>query len=420
MDGKIAYDLMLKIKGERVAGTENHRRTIKIIKQFLKDIKLDFKTLEFPLYISEIDKGYIFYGAKKIEGTPYGLTVPFSVEGELDYVESFEQINSVDKNLKEKIIIMAQRPGLSEFPSLKEKRIKGIITCSRTDELTSSLHLSDWMIKKDCIIPLIDIPYTDMLKLLDFKGKKVKIQGKGKTYKTKSENIIVQIKGRKNCNEKIVVMGHTDTVPGSPGASDNSGGTGIMAELIYHFYKNRVKRDIIFIFFSGEEWGLWGSRFYVARNEKSLKDIIVGINFDVAGDPFGTNHCIVTANDYLTSIVKFISRINDNPINVKKDIYSSDNMPFSLKGVPTINLFRAGGLPSRFVHTRKDSIEYINENGLVPLINFGKNFIQMVGDASLNPIERDIDDQIKKKIEEYFKGRGLSIEDVVENLKKIK
>jgi len=105
---------------------------------------------------------------------------------------------------------------------------------------------------------------------------------------------------------------------------------------------------------------------------------------------------------------------------VLKDIYSSDNMPFSLKGVPTINLLRAGGVPSRFVHTDKDSVDYITEKGVSPIIDFGKFFVETVGNSPINPIQRNIDEGIKKKIEEYFTGRGTDLKDVVDSLKKVK
>ncbi|MEJ5308024.1 MAG: M28 family peptidase [candidate division WOR-3 bacterium] len=420
MTGKIAYDLMLKLKGERVSGTENHKKANNILKQFLKDLKVKYETIDFPLYISDIGKGSVTLGSQRYEGVPYGLTVPYSVEGILEYAESFEQIQNIDQNFENKILIMKDRPNMSKFPVLKEKKIKGIITASRSDDLISSLHLSSWMIEKNCIIPMIDIKYSDVLKLMENVGKRVKIEGKGKTYKTRSENIIAKIDGTKKTEEKIIVMGHTDTVPRSPGGSDNSGGIGIMAELLAYFSKNRTKREIIFSFFSGEELGLWGSRFFVARNEKDLKNYILGINFDVAGDPFGTTQCIVTANDYLVNVINFVSKLTGSSINVSKDIYSSDNMPFSLKGVPTINLLRAGGVPSRFIHTDKDSVDHISEKGVLPLINFGKFFIETVGNSSINPIEKNIDEGIKKKIEGYFTGRGTEIKDVVDSLKKIK
>lgn len=420
MTGKIAYDLMLKLKGERIAGTDNHKKANRVIIQFLKDLKVEYETMEFPLHISEIGKGNIFLGSKKYEGVPYGLTVPFSVDGILEYAESFDQIENVDKNFENKILIMKNRPNISKFPILKKKKIKGIITASRSDDLISSLHLSSWMIEKKCIIPMIDIKYSDVLKLIENVGKRVKIQGKGKTFKTRSENIIARIKGKSKSKERIVLMGHTDTVPRSPGGSDNSGGIGIMAEMITYFSKNPTKRDLIFSFFSGEEWGLWGSRFFVARRERELKDCILGINFDVAGDPFGTTQCIVTASDYLVNVISFASKFSGTSLNVSKDIYSSDNMPFSLKGVPTVNFLRVGGVPSRFIHTDKDSVDYITEKGLSPLISFGKFFVETVGNSSINPIDRNIDEGIKKKIEGYFTGRGIELKDVVDSLKKVK
>jgi len=55
---------------------------------------------------------------------PYGLTVPFAVDGILEYAESFDQIQNVDKNFENKILIMRDRPNMSKFQILKEKKIK--------------------------------------------------------------------------------------------------------------------------------------------------------------------------------------------------------------------------------------------------------------------------------------------------------
>ena len=199
-------------------------------------------------------------------------------------------------------------------------------------------------------------------------------------------------------------MGHIDSVPFSPGAGDNSAGIGIMCELIEYFAKHPVKRNIRFMFFSAEEWGLLGSKAYVAKNK--TENIITGLNIDVAGDKLGLDRCIVTGNDKLLDLMNILNKYHGLGFNCAKDIYSSDNMPFSDKGIPTVNMFRAGGKPSAFVHTQDDSIEYASHEGLSEIVRFAEAFIEFAGNAEQNIIEKTVDDGIREKIENYFKRAG--------------
>lgn len=416
MSGKIAYNMMLKVKGVRIAGTDKEKSCVRVIERFLNDIGVLHERMNFPIDISDVGRGFITSGKMKIEGTPYGLSVPFKEEGRLICVESPEDFKNIDIDFTSSIVMIKERPGHKLFPEIKKKKIKAIITCSRTDDRTSSLHLSSWMFRDNCIIPMIDIKYSDAVKLLEMKGKRVRIEGRGTTKKSTATSVTAMIKGSADTKETIYVMGHIDSVPFSPGASDNSGGLGIMSELISHFKKNPVKRNLVFCFFSGEEWGLWGSRYFVSANKERMNDANVGINIDVAGDIIGNNYCIVTGNDDICATARSIARFEGINMKISKDIYSSDNMPFSFHGVPTLNLFRAGGLPSAYVHTSDDRMEHVSSDGLSGIIDFSIKLISFVGNGSVNPLERKVDEATKKKIDDYFINRGISLDEITENL----
>jgi len=416
MSGKIAYTMMLKIKGVRIAGTDGEKKCIKSIEQFLRDIKVEYEKMNFPVDISEVGKGFVTSGKLRFEGTPYGLSVPFNVSGKLISIESSEDFKNINMDFSNAVVMIKDRPSHKVFAEIKKKNVKCMISYSRTDERVSSLHLSSWMLRDKCIIPMIDITYSDAVKLLDNKDKTVKVTGSGSTKKVTATSVIAKLKGYMKTEETIYVMGHIDSVPFSPGASDNSGGFGIMTELISHFRKNPIKRNLVFCFFSGEEWGLWGSRYFVSKNRKKMLNANFGLNIDVAGDILGNNYCIVTGNDEICAIAKSIARYNGINIKVSKDIYSSDNMPFSYSGVPTVNVFRAGGLPSEYVHTSDDRMEYISSEGISPLIDFSIKLLEFAGNGSISPIERKIDDSTKKKIEDYFINRGIQLDEIIENL----
>lgn len=413
---RTAIKIMNSIKGIRIAGTkEADRAAVKIKKQFSnKHVKVC--TESFSLMTSQTQLSAIKVGKLTVKGIPYGLTVPFSIQGKLLYTESIAELMNISSNIKGSIILSRERPKPQRYKALKKMGLKGIISASRYDNRISSLHLSDWMLRDKCIIPAINIAFDDALKLMKYDGKKITIKGKGKTFKGKTNNIVADIKGNEKTEETLLITGHYDSVPFSPGASDNSGGIGIMSELIEYFSKYPVKRNIRFIAFSGEEWGLWGSRYYCNRHAAELKHFIGGINLDVAGDVFGVNYCKVTGNKRLTDTIKNIADYDGCAINVSEDIYSSDNMPFAHNGIPFINIMRGGGKPSVYIHTEDDKMDMIDPASFDTLVDFCKSFIERAGNAQRNIIDRSIDEDIKKKIDNYFKMRGIKEDHITKKL----
>jgi aminopeptidase YwaD len=98
-------------------------------------------------------------------------------------------------------------------------------------------------------------------------------------------------------NEAIVIGAHYDHLghggPGSlaansteihHGADDNASGTAAVIELARQFAKDKKnKRTVIFMAFSGEEDGLFGSKYYVNNPVWPLEKTIAMINLDMVG-----------------------------------------------------------------------------------------------------------------------------------------
>lgn len=112
-------------------------------------------------------------------------------------------------------------------------------------------------------------------------------------------NVIGILDGRDRVlkNEAIVIGAHYDHLgrggQGSlaanstdihHGADDNASGTAAIIELARQFAKDKKnKRTIIFIAFSGEEDGLFGSKYYVNNPVFPLDKTIAMINLDMVG-----------------------------------------------------------------------------------------------------------------------------------------
>ena len=84
-------------------------------------------------------------------------------------------------------------------------------------------------------------------------------------------------------DETYIVCAHYDTVPGSPGADDNAAGTSVVlsaAEIMSQYHFNHTVR---FVAFSGEEQGLYGSRYYAEDAAANGDDIVAVLNADMMG-----------------------------------------------------------------------------------------------------------------------------------------
>lgn len=100
-------------------------------------------------------------------------------------------------------------------------------------------------------------------------------------------NIIVHIPATTDkTGEAIMFMGHTDSVPMGPGASDDGVACAVMLEAI-RYYTDKIedgyqlKNDLVFCFVNGEEYGIYGSDAFMNEFD--------GFNQVVDRIKFGTN-----------------------------------------------------------------------------------------------------------------------------------
>jgi len=85
----------------------------------------------------------------------------------------------------------------------------------------------------------------------------------------------------------IVISLFEKRVNTSPGAVDNGSGVAILLSLAEHFKQDPLRKSSLkFIFFAGEEWGLYGSKGYVRAHREELLERLeqdVLINVDMVG-----------------------------------------------------------------------------------------------------------------------------------------
>jgi len=97
-------------------------------------------------------------------------------------------------------------------------------------------------------------------------------------------NIEATLDGMNDSSDEVyIVCGHYDSVPGSPGADDNGAGTAAVLATAKIMSQYRFNHTVRFVCFSGEEQGLYGSKYYVQDAVLNDDNIVVALNADMMG-----------------------------------------------------------------------------------------------------------------------------------------
>ncbi len=88
--------------------------------------------------------------------------------------------------------------------------------------------------------------------------------------------------------------------------------------------------------------------------------------------------------------------------NTQLDIYSSDNMPFSIYEIPSVNIMRYGGKSTFHAHSPGDNIKHTSANGYTNTINTGITILKHILNSDIYPVKKEIDPLLKEKIEKYM------------------
>lgn len=161
------------------------------------------------------------------------------------------------------------------------------------------------------------------------------------------------------------------------GADDDGSGTATLMGVAKAFATGpKPKRSLAFIWHTGEERGLWGSRYYADYPTIPIEQHVANLNMDMVGrnrddkadeansvyivgsDRISTElHNInVDANASLAKPLKLDYEMND-PTDLEQVYYRSDHYSYAAKGVPIV-FFTTGLHPD--YHFNSDSVEKIN------------------------------------------------------------
>lgn len=195
----------------------------------------------------------------------------------------------------------------------------------------------------------------------DFKpiklNQKAKIVGKYKSTKGASSNVVGYIEGSDPAlkSEAVLFSAHYDAYGNEngkiyPGAADNALGVAEMLAVAEAFSKLKPKRSMIFIAVTGEEYGLYGSKYWSKKPTWDIKKVAADLNLDgIGSEVYGPVKTMVgygAEHSNLGAMLSDVAKIMDinvipDPIPDEKIFYRSDHYSFVERGVPALMLMGA-------------------------------------------------------------------------------
>lgn len=150
-------------------------------------------------------------------------------------------------------------------------------------------------------------------------------------------NVVATKRGTTRPEEIIVVGGHYDSVPGSPGANDNASGTAATLEAARVLSGVSMARTVQFVLFAAEELGLFGSAAFASERRQG---VVAMINSDMVG--WGERLMVGNATGPDTAILTTAAQVAQRlGIQVTRTrASSSDHTSFERAGVPAVFIHR--------------------------------------------------------------------------------
>ena len=314
-----------------------------------------------------LGRGYVNNGVKKAASFIVKELKTIGVcKFEKSYTQNYEfPVNTFPGNMSVLLdgkAIVAGKHYLIE-PSSKSVKIK--LQLIKTDSVTYQAKVGETVfplivkLKKkltysvatelsdNTVIELLKDYFPNHLKTIDVNFENKFIQH------FKNQNLIGYVKGYQHPDSFIVYTAHYDHLGAMgketyfPGANDNASGVSVLLNLARYYKKNPSKYSIAFIFFSGEEAGLLGSKYYSEHPIFPLSKIKFLTNLDLLGT--GDDGIMVVNATVFKDQFHKLNQINLDKNYIKQikqrgKAANSDHYWFTEKGVPSFFIYTMGGI----------------------------------------------------------------------------
>lgn len=163
------------------------------------------------------------------------------------------------------------------------------------------------------------------------------------------------------------------------GADDNASGVAGVLELATYFSKNKVKENNNFLFlcFSGEEMGLFGSKYIADHSPVDLSTVNYMLNMDMIGRLDAQTKTVLVHGTGTSPVWEtLVKSLENENIKIKTDssgVGPSDHTSFYLKNLPVLHFFT--GSHSDY-HKPSDDWNKINYAGEVEVLKLIAKIIE--------------------------------------------
>ena len=235
-------------------------------------------------------------------------------------------------------------------------------------------------------------------------GNVARVETSVRPQATEARNVVAILPGAdpKLSSEVIVVGAHYDHLglggEGSldpdargvvhNGADDNASGTSGLIEVARRLSddERRPARSVLFLAFTGEEKGLWGSAYYVREPLVPLDRTIAMINMDMIGRLEGRPLSVMgvgTAEEWLDLLAEANNDL-DRPLTIATSpdgFGPSDHASFYGEGIPVLHFFSN---THEDYHRPSDDWQKIDENGLHQIVDLVSEVtLEVTGEAGM-------------------------------------
>ncbi|WP_309709577.1 M28 family peptidase [Armatimonas sp.] len=409
--GHVTYLASDKLAG-RGSGTRGNEAAAKYIAEQFKKAGLKpagtkgyLQPFSFPAGVAQGSKnrlqvsGFGRYAAgQTFEPSPLSTTTAGEVSGELVFVgEGLEYSQDVKGKL---VVASAEGTGGVRKKAIvaREKGAAGLIVASAED---AALRFEEGD-GTDAGLPIATVRKSVVEA---WKAKNTPLTGTLQTEVKKqsktSANILGLLEGSDPAlkSEILVIGAHMDHLglggthslaeSKAPaihhGADDNASGTAGVLELAAYFAKNRPKRSILFMCFSGEELGLLGSAHYVKSPTLPLAQTVAMVNMDMIGRLDQDRLIAVgsgTSPDWNPLLDKLNTEAKFSLSRSESGFGSSDQQSFYNAKIPVLFFFT--GLHGDY-HRPSDTADKINYDGEAKVLALVARATREIADAPARP-----------------------------------
>lgn len=291
-----------------------------------------------------------------------------------------------------------------QIEEIKPKKLQDKVLLFNTKTLSySDIILFLRGLKKENVTPQLaiiqgydKIPYYTGRALMDFpilqlKGniiyKKIKhlaLEIKSEFISSyQSQNVWGIVEGTKYKDSCFVFIAHYDHLGKVgdvhfPGANDNASGVAVLLDLAKYYAKNPAEHSVVFIFATGEEVGLLGSKFAAENPYIDLEKVKFLFNLDMCGT--GATGLAVINGLKEPEAGKLLQEINNEnqwfiKVFLGEESCNSDHCHFVQKGVPAHFLFTYGCEYNEY-HTIYDNGKDLPFTKHIDFCNLLKEFVR--------------------------------------------